>query len=67
MMIVRRRGCRRCPRNSPLVGIGGVMGYLKGGSQKSLIAGGFSASLLHFTSLKSPRLLVLGSLLLLLE
>lgn len=29
-----------------LVGVGGLMGYLKGGSQKSLLAGGVSASLL---------------------
>nr|GMD22542.1 Protein FATTY ACID EXPORT 2, chloroplastic [Ipomoea batatas]GMD24010.1 Protein FATTY ACID EXPORT 2, chloroplastic [Ipomoea batatas] len=31
-----------------LVGAGGVMGYLKSGSQKSLIAGGVSASLLYY-------------------
>ncbi|XP_022968186.1 protein FATTY ACID EXPORT 2, chloroplastic-like [Cucurbita maxima] len=29
-----------------LVGVGGLMGYLKGGSQKSLLAGGVSATLL---------------------
>jgi len=31
-----------------LVGVGGVMGYLKSGSQKSLLAGGISASLLYY-------------------
>ncbi|XP_051139360.1 protein FATTY ACID EXPORT 2, chloroplastic-like isoform X1 [Andrographis paniculata] len=38
-----------------LVGVGGVMGYLKGGSRKSLIAGGGSACLLYcvFTLLPS--------------
>ncbi|KAL3518231.1 hypothetical protein ACH5RR_020820 [Cinchona calisaya] len=31
-----------------LVGAGGVMGYLKSGSQKSLISGGLAASLLYY-------------------
>ncbi|KAL7258138.1 hypothetical protein ACSBR1_004292 [Camellia fascicularis] len=31
-----------------LVGVGGVMGYLKSGSKKSLIAGGLSALLLYY-------------------
>ncbi|XP_047981591.1 protein FATTY ACID EXPORT 2, chloroplastic-like isoform X1 [Salvia hispanica] len=37
-----------------LVGIGGAMGYLKGGSQKSLIAGGVSASVLLFVYTMLP-------------
>ncbi|XP_042062561.1 protein FATTY ACID EXPORT 2, chloroplastic-like isoform X1 [Salvia splendens] len=37
-----------------LVGIGGAMGYLKGGSQKSLIAGGVSASVLVFVYTMLP-------------
>ncbi|XP_042010476.1 protein FATTY ACID EXPORT 2, chloroplastic-like [Salvia splendens] len=37
-----------------LVGIGGAMGYLKGGSQKSLIAGGVSASVLFFVYTMLP-------------
>lgn len=31
-----------------LVGVGGLTGYLKGGSQKLLVAGGLSASLLYY-------------------
>ncbi|KAG6388912.1 hypothetical protein SASPL_150348 [Salvia splendens] len=37
-----------------LVGFGGAMGYLKGGSQKSLIAGGVSASVLLFVYAMLP-------------
>lgn len=44
-----------------LVGIGGVMGYLKGGSQKSLIAGGLSASLLCYVYTLLPSNPVLAS------
>ncbi|KAK4486727.1 hypothetical protein RD792_006703 [Penstemon davidsonii] len=44
-----------------LVGIGGLMGYLKGGSQKSLIAGGVSASLLYFVCSILPSNPVLAS------
>ncbi|KAL3845704.1 hypothetical protein ACJIZ3_003107 [Penstemon smallii] len=44
-----------------LVGIGGLMGYLKGGSQKSLIAGGVSASLLYFVYSILPSNPVLAS------
>ncbi|KAI3464278.1 hypothetical protein Pfo_020941 [Paulownia fortunei] len=44
-----------------LVGIGGVMGYLKGGSQKSLIAGGLSASLLYYVYTVLPSNPVLAS------
>lgn len=42
-----------------LVGIGGLMGYIKGGSQKSLIAGGVSALLLYlvYTILPSNPML----------
>ncbi|KAG8383425.1 hypothetical protein BUALT_Bualt04G0011500 [Buddleja alternifolia] len=44
-----------------LVGIGGVMGYVKGGSQKSLIAGGLSASLLYYVYTLLPSNPVLAS------
>ncbi|MQL71458.1 hypothetical protein Taro_003781 [Colocasia esculenta] len=37
-----------------LVGVGGLMGYLKGGSQKSLAAGGLSALLLYFVYTQLP-------------
>ncbi|XP_020226987.1 protein FATTY ACID EXPORT 2, chloroplastic [Cajanus cajan] len=37
-----------------LVGVGGVMGYLKSGSQKSLLAGGLSASLLYYIYTELP-------------
>lgn len=37
-----------------LVGLGGVMGYLKSGSQKSLLAGGISASLLYYVYTQLP-------------
>ena len=37
-----------------LVGVGGVMGYLKSGSNKSLLAGGLSASLLYFVYTELP-------------
>ncbi|GAV69648.1 Tmemb_14 domain-containing protein [Cephalotus follicularis] len=37
-----------------LVGVGGVMGYLKSGSQKSLLAGGLSASLLYYVYTQLP-------------
>ncbi|KAI3460716.1 hypothetical protein Pfo_017379 [Paulownia fortunei] len=44
-----------------LVGIGGVMGYVKGGSQKSLIAGGLSACLLYYVYTLLPSNPVLAS------
>ncbi|PIN22349.1 putative membrane protein [Handroanthus impetiginosus] len=44
-----------------LVGIGGVMGYLKGGSTKSLMAGGASASLLYIVYTLLPSNPVLAS------
>ncbi|KAK6116734.1 hypothetical protein DH2020_049554 [Rehmannia glutinosa] len=44
-----------------LVGIGGVMGYLKGGSQKSLIAGGVSAGILFYVYTLLPSNPVLAS------
>ncbi|KAL2247251.1 protein FATTY ACID EXPORT 2, chloroplastic-like [Sesamum indicum] len=44
-----------------LVGIGGIMGYLKGGSQKSLIAGGLSASVLYCVYTMLPSNPVLAS------
>ncbi|KAF7837610.1 protein FATTY ACID EXPORT 2, chloroplastic [Senna tora] len=37
-----------------LVGAGGVMGFLKSGSQKSLLAGGFSAALLYYVFTELP-------------
>ncbi|OVA12062.1 Uncharacterized protein family UPF0136 [Macleaya cordata] len=37
-----------------LVGVGGVMGYIKSGSQKSLAAGGISASLLYYVYTQLP-------------
>ncbi|CAI9266459.1 unnamed protein product [Lactuca saligna] len=37
-----------------LVGLGGVMGFLKSGSQKSLISGGISAALLLFVYTQLP-------------
>ncbi|KAL5853651.1 hypothetical protein ACOSQ3_008769 [Xanthoceras sorbifolium] len=44
-----------------LVGVGGVMGYVKSGSQKSLLAGGLSASLLYFVYTQLPTRPVLAS------
>lgn len=44
-----------------LVGIGGLMGYLKGGSKKSLIAGGLSASILYYVYTLLPANPVLAS------
>ncbi|KAK3213297.1 hypothetical protein Dsin_018003 [Dipteronia sinensis] len=44
-----------------LVGVGGLMGYLKSGSQKSLLAGGLSASLLFFVYTQLPTKPVLAS------
>ncbi|EYU22726.1 hypothetical protein MIMGU_mgv1a027152mg [Erythranthe guttata] len=44
-----------------LVGIGGLMGFLKGGSKKSLIAGGLSASLLLYVYTALPSNPVLAS------
>ncbi|KAL8060001.1 hypothetical protein ABFX02_03G124700 [Erythranthe guttata] len=44
-----------------LVGIGGLMGFLKGGSKKSLIAGGLSASLLIYVYTALPSNPVLAS------
>ncbi|KAA8532200.1 hypothetical protein F0562_006658 [Nyssa sinensis] len=38
-----------------LVGVGGVMGYLKSGSQKSLMAGGLSALLLYYVYTELPK------------
>ncbi|XP_034691592.1 protein FATTY ACID EXPORT 2, chloroplastic-like isoform X2 [Vitis riparia] len=37
-----------------LVGVGGVMGYMKSGSQKSLAAGGLSALLLYYVYTQLP-------------
>ncbi|KAL1372878.1 hypothetical protein HN51_002947 [Arachis hypogaea] len=37
-----------------LVGVGGLMGYLKSGSQKSLLAGGVSAALLYYVYTELP-------------
>ncbi|XP_050216492.1 protein FATTY ACID EXPORT 2, chloroplastic [Mercurialis annua] len=37
-----------------LVGMGGVMGYLKSGSQKSLLAGGLAASVLYYVFTQLP-------------
>ncbi|XP_010917331.1 uncharacterized protein [Elaeis guineensis] len=37
-----------------LVGVGGVMGYMKSGSQKSLAAGGISAALLYYVYTQLP-------------
>ncbi|KAK9111903.1 hypothetical protein Scep_019422 [Stephania cephalantha] len=37
-----------------LVGVGGVIGYVKGGSQKSLAAGGLSALLLYYVYTELP-------------
>ncbi|KAJ6924201.1 hypothetical protein NC652_017492 [Populus alba x Populus x berolinensis] len=37
-----------------LVGIGGAMGYMKSGSQKSLLAGGISASVLFYVYTQLP-------------
>ncbi|KAI3845910.1 hypothetical protein MKX03_007465 [Papaver bracteatum] len=37
-----------------LVGVGGLMGYLKSGSQKSLTAGGLSALLLFYVYTQLP-------------
>ncbi|XVF48799.1 hypothetical protein PTKIN_Ptkin03bG0217600 [Pterospermum kingtungense] len=37
-----------------LVGVGGVMGYMKSGSQKSLLAGGFSAAVLYYVYTQLP-------------
>lgn len=44
-----------------LVGIGGAMGYVKGGSQKSVIAGGLSASVLYYVYTILPSNPVLAS------
>ncbi|KAL8482392.1 hypothetical protein ACS0TY_027903 [Phlomoides rotata] len=44
-----------------LVGIGGAMGYIKGGSKKSLIAGGLSASILYYVYTLLPSNPVLAS------
>ncbi|KAA3457931.1 protein FATTY ACID EXPORT 2, chloroplastic-like [Gossypium australe] len=37
-----------------LVGVGGVMGYVKSGSQKSLAAGGLSAAVLYYVYTQLP-------------
>jgi len=44
-----------------LIGVGGVMGYLKSGSQKSLLAGGLSASLLYYVYTQLPTRPVIAS------
>lgn len=41
--------------------VGGVMGYLKSGSQKSLLAGGLSAALLYFVYTELPARPVFAS------
>ncbi|XP_010527058.1 PREDICTED: protein FATTY ACID EXPORT 7 [Tarenaya hassleriana] len=43
------------------LGVGGLMGYLKGGSQKSLIAGGASAAVLCYVYMELPQNPVLAS------
>ncbi|ESQ37576.1 hypothetical protein EUTSA_v10002673mg, partial [Eutrema salsugineum] len=44
-----------------LVGVGGLMGYLKSGSQKSLLAGGLSAAVLLYVFRELPTKPVLAS------
>ncbi|XWS70151.1 hypothetical protein CRYUN_Cryun03dG0024500 [Craigia yunnanensis] len=44
-----------------LVGVGGVMGYMKSGSQKSLLAGGLSAALLYYVYTELPTKPVFAS------
>ncbi|PRQ47148.1 putative TMEM14 family protein [Rosa chinensis] len=44
-----------------LVGVGGVMGFLKSGSNKSLLAGGISASLLYLVYTELPKRTVFAS------
>ncbi|GKV03723.1 hypothetical protein SLEP1_g15978 [Rubroshorea leprosula] len=44
-----------------LLGLGGFMGYMKSGSQKSLLAGGLSASLLCYVYTELPARPVLAS------
>ncbi|KAI9113683.1 hypothetical protein K1719_014934 [Acacia pycnantha] len=44
-----------------LLGVGGVMGYLKGGSQKSILAGGLSASMLYYVYIELPARPVFAS------
>lgn len=44
-----------------LVGLGGLMGFLKGGSQKSLAAGGLSAGLLYYVYTQLPTKPVFAS------
>ncbi|XP_041005370.1 protein FATTY ACID EXPORT 2, chloroplastic-like [Juglans microcarpa x Juglans regia] len=44
-----------------LVGVGGAMGYMKSGSQKSLLAGGVSASLLYYVYATLPTKPILAS------
>lgn len=44
-----------------LVGLGGLMGYLKSGSQKSLASGGFAALLLYYVYTELPKRPVFAS------
>ncbi|XP_061997186.1 protein FATTY ACID EXPORT 2, chloroplastic-like [Rosa rugosa] len=44
-----------------LIGVGGVMGFLKSGSNKSLLAGGISASLLYLVYTELPKRTVFAS------
>lgn len=44
-----------------LVGLGGLMGYVKSGSQKSMISGGISAAILFFVYAQLPTNPVLAS------
>ncbi|KAL4304054.1 hypothetical protein GQ457_10G001510 [Hibiscus cannabinus] len=44
-----------------LVGVGGAMGYMKSGSQKSLAAGGLSAAVLYYVYTQLPTNPVLAS------
>lgn len=44
-----------------LVGLGGLMGYLKSGSQKSLASGGLSALLLYYVYTELPKRPVFAS------
>ncbi|KAE9602519.1 hypothetical protein Lal_00049862 [Lupinus albus] len=44
-----------------LLGVGGVIGYVKSSSQKSILAGGLSAAVLYYVSTELPVRPVLAS------
>lgn len=46
---------------SNFITVGGLMGFLKSGSQKSLLSGGLSAALLYFVYTQLPTRPVLAS------